>query len=357
MRLKTLPQKKQQDLKKLINKEVFVPLLKDHKDLSLQLAVIYKQQVGQWSFGPKYKFFDLASLTKPIFTMSLFFFLEQEQKGILQKQVQSFLPWFKHKNVKVKDLLAHQSGAPALYPVFKKLQSSTTQIGLTPLNLLLRDIEFSETESVYSDVGYFILGAIIEEIFNLSLYEVFLKFKNAELKTSLAEWGNMHFRFTGELHNKKDYAPTEKCPLRGKMIQGEVHDESCWKMGGVGPHAGLFGELKDVVNWVKTLNQVFGQNKFYKNSVIEAFYKKQKGDWRLGTMSPSQPRSTAGRYFSPQSYGHLGFTGTSFWVDPTKELSVIVLSNRTFPDRRINVLGQFRPYIHDVIHQYFFKEN
>ncbi|MCO5114432.1 MAG: beta-lactamase family protein [Bdellovibrionaceae bacterium] len=331
-------------------KDVFVPLQESHKDLSLQMAVLYKNEQWKFSFGKSFKFFDLASLTKPIFAMSLCMYLEDRSPGFVSQTVSSHLPWFKFPKVKIKDLLAHQSGAPALYPVFEELKHDTLS-GLAPLNLLIREVDFNMSEPVYSDVGFFILGAVLEEVFNRPLIEVFKDAHQGQMSSALTEaWGTMHFRMTGQKkEDSKNYAPTENCPLRHKVIQGEVHDESCWKMGGVSTHAGLFGSLEDVSQWVRVLNQVFQGNKFYSRKTISTFYKKQIGDWRLGLMVPSRPRSTAGETFSEASYGHLGFTGTSIWVDPKQDLSVVVLSNRTYPDRRINMLNQFRPHIHNLV--------
>lgn len=337
-------------LQKNLTQEVYKPLLESHKNLSLGVGVIHKKQEYRFYFGPSYSFFDLASLTKPIFTMSVCMWLEDQNPGFINQSVKTHLPWFTHPQVKIKDLLSHQSAAPALFPVFEQLQVTTVDEGLAPLNVLLRNVDFDQEEGVYSDVGFFILGAVLEEVFNMTLFEIFLSFQNQNT-SPLTQWHGMHFRRTGDKNDIKKYAPTEKCPLRNKVIQGEVHDESCWKMGGVSTHAGLFGGLDDVMKWVKTLNSVFHDKKGYSKKTIESFYKKQKTDWRLGMMCPSKPRSTAGDHFSSDSYGHLGFTGTSIWVDPAKDLSVVVLSNRTYPDRRINVLNQFRPHIHNIIAQ------
>lgn len=342
-------------LRQELKQQVYLPLVETHKDLSLQIAVLNKNQELKYSFGPSYKFFDLASLTKPIFTMSLCMFLEENFKGFTEEKVNHYLPWFKYPQVKIKDLLSHQSGAPALYPVFENLHHTTLE-GLSPLNQLLRQVDFeSMSEPTYSDVGYFFLGAVLEEKFNRPLWEIFKDFKEERVSgqgLSLVSAGSqMHFRITGDKTNIKVYAPTERCALRNKKIQGEVHDESCWAMGGVGTHAGLFGRLEDVIDWVKVLNLTFQKQKGFSKATIDRFYKKQKGDWRLGMMVPSFPRSSAGEFFSSASYGHLGFTGTSFWVDPKAELSVIVLSNRTYPDRRMNLLHQFRPHIHNLVYK------
>jgi serine-type D-Ala-D-Ala carboxypeptidase len=323
------------------------------KTESLKIAVLNGHESYLFQYGNDYKFYDLASLTKPIFTMTAFMFYEDKIKSVINTKVVDLLPWFKASDqITVKDLLAHQSGAPALYPVFKNLNFKTIE-GLDPLNALIREIPFDQKTSVYSDVGFFVLGAILEVIFNKPLCYIF-----DDLKAHF-QFGQMHFNFTGEKlqYPVSNYAPTEDCPLRHKVIRGEVHDENCWKMGGVGPHAGLFGQIDDVVLWLKNITQFLGSDfglnvktsqKFSK-STQQSFLKKQKGDWRLGMMVPSKPVSSCGTYFSDQSYGHLGFTGTSFWVDPKSELAVVILSNRTYPNRDNKNFNILRPLIHNTI--------
>lgn len=324
------------------------------KTESLKIGVIDGKNIYQFKYGKNYQFYDLASLTKPIFTMSALMYYEDQIQPIINLKVVDVLPWFKASNeITVKDLLAHQSGAPALYPVFKNLKYSTVQ-SLDPLNVLIRDVPFDQKTVVYSDVGFFVLGAILEVIFNKPLLYIF-----EDLKSHF-NLGQMHFNLTSKKlsYSKNLYAPTENCPLRQKIIQGEVHDENCWQMGGVGPHAGLFGMMEDVLKWVNQLNTLLSPKKTIlkeskitklKPSTIKSFLKKQKGDWRLGMMVPSRPISSCGQYFSDASYGHLGFTGTSFWVDPKADLSVVILSNRTYPNRDNKNFNILRPLIHNTI--------
>lgn len=318
------------------------------KSESLKIGVLYKKQAFEFHFGvSKYKYYDLASLTKVIFSVCAVYNYESSVGPIVDQKVVDILPWFKASHqITVKDLLAHQSGAPALYPVFKNLKYPTTA-GLDTLNLLLRDVAFNEDKVVYSDVGFFVLGAILEQIYQKPLYFIF------EHLRSVFPMGNLHFNLVKPKFAKNKYAPTEKCPLRQKTIQAEVHDESCWRMGGVGPHAGLFGELHDVMVWLKYFKDLIHK----KNKVNSVFLQKQKGDWRLGLMVPSRPVSSCGQYFSDQSWGHLGFTGTSFWVDPKIDLSVVILSHRTYPNRDNKSFNILRPLIHDRVYTSLHREN
>lgn len=342
-------------IKNLKLDEALKSVLKEHalvgKTESLKIGVLYKKQAFEFHFGSnKYTYYDLASLSKVIFSVTACYHFESEVSSILNKKVSDILPWFSSKpSITVLDLLAHQSGAPAVYPVFKDLKFPTLN-GLGPLNLIVRDIPFDQNGSVYSDVGFFLLGAVLEEIFQKPLYFIFEHLREfyPQLYHKHNGKAGLHFNPVGlpSQYPKAKYAPTEVCSLREKTIQAEVHDENCWRMGGVGPHAGLFGGLRDVMQWLKEFNLLLSKN----TKIEKAFLKKQKGDWRLGLMVPSKPKSSCGQYFSDQSYGHLGFTGTSFWVDPKVDLSVVILSHRTFPSRDNKSFNILRPLIHDTVY-------
>lgn len=343
------------NLRKNLDSLFFEHPLKDKAE-SLNVGIIHKNNFYKFNWGTNYKYFDLASLTKPIFTMSAFLVYEEFYAPVIHKSVDNILPWFKPnfgtnlnayncgEKIKVSDLLSHQSGARALYPVYKELEFDTLE-NLNPLNELIRNAPFDQTTSVYSDVGFFYLGAILEEIYNKPLFNIF------EDLRSYFEMSDLHFNPLNQksVYKKSLYAPTEICKLRNKIIQGEVHDENCWRMGGVGPHAGLFGSLDGVLNWTANIMNVFKVKSQFSKLTSQKFLKKQKGDWRLGLMVPSKPVSSCGQYFSEDSYGHLGFTGTSFWVDPQKDLAVVILSNRTYPDRDNKSFNILRPLIHNTV--------
>jgi CubicO group peptidase (beta-lactamase class C family) len=114
-------------------------------------------------------------------------------------------------------------------------------------------------------------------------------------------------------------------------------------MGGVAPHAGLFGKLEDVLEYGKALRLSYKKK--------SALFKKQVEGWANGFMTPSGEETTAGKYFSKKSIGHLGFTGTSFWYDPEAELFIVILSNRTYPDRDNAHFNKFRPLIQNIIYE------
>ena len=183
----------------------------------LRVAVLFQGSIFYWSSGRVYKYYDLASLTKVIFTVSAFMNLEEEQPGIVNRRVQSILPWLKSGgSKKIQDFLSHASGAPALFPVFRRLKFSTLE-GLSSLNALIRNVEFKGENPLYSDVGYFVLGACLEELYNQPLIDIY---KSLQDRFNL---GTIHFNPLDKTMKalKRDYAPTEKCLLRKKGIQGE----------------------------------------------------------------------------------------------------------------------------------------
>jgi len=149
-------------------------------------------------------------------------------------------------------------------------------------------------------------------------------------------------------------APTEEDPWRGRLLRAEVHDENAYALGGAAGHAGLFGTAAAVSAVVgHWLDGYAGRSRILPLELVKRFVTRQDevagSSWVLGWDTPSAP-SSAGSRFSAASFGHLGFTGTSIWVDPTCELEVVLLSNRVHPTRRNEAIKQFRPLIHDLIY-------
>jgi CubicO group peptidase (beta-lactamase class C family) len=150
-------------------------------------------------------------------------------------------------------------------------------------------------------------------------------------------------------------APTEQDDaFRGHLAHGEVHDENAWVMGGVAGHAGLFSTAQDLAAFCQMMlneGNWFGRQLVRAETIREftrahsALDGSQRG---LGWDKPSAP-SASGKYFSPACYGHLGFTGTSMWIDPEKQLSVVLLSNRVHPSRANEAIRAFRPAFHDAV--------
>jgi CubicO group peptidase (beta-lactamase class C family) len=149
-------------------------------------------------------------------------------------------------------------------------------------------------------------------------------------------------------------APTEDCPWRKKVLCGEVHDDNAYAVGGVAGHAGLFSSVRDIHQLLACLNGCHrGKNTFLPQALIQEFLSRDESvknsTYALGWDTPSENKSSSGKYFSLHSVGHLGFTGTSIWWDLEKNCHVVLLSNRVHPTRKNEKIREFRPYIHDLI--------
>jgi CubicO group peptidase (beta-lactamase class C family) len=198
-----------------------------------------------------------------------------------------------------------------------------------------------------------LLGLIIEKVTGMELSEA--------VKKLVFEPLSIDGLFFSPLSVSQIAAPTQFCPYRKKVIMGETHDLNAWAMGGFSGHAGLFGTAGGVCMLLKKLLDIYkGRNhvgaKDFSPLHISEFFKRQDMDkestWALGFDTPSLNASSAGRYFSANSVGHLGYTGTSFWMDLRNEVIIVFLSNRTFPhdteESRL-AMKRFRPAFHDIV--------
>ena len=322
--------------KKLITRlktEVFDELKQD-KLFGLQVGVLKNgKTLLKESFGKDYSFFDLASMTKAILTADYFV----RHSNLRVKKVSDFLPWLKKSNVRISDLLNHSSGLRAHIKFFDVLKDLPTDERLIGIKKILRDElpkEKPRSKPLYSDLDFILLGFVIEELEGCDLENYFER-EN--------EISGLHFNSLSFKGKKNNYAPTEVCPWREKYLVGEVLDGNTHFMGGVAAHAGLFGSLDSVLDYGKKLRSQYKKN--------PKLFKAKNKEWASGFMVPSGRTTTAGKYFSKKSIGHLGFTGTSFWYDPEKDLLIVVLSNRTYPDRENSDFNKFRPMIQNIVYE------
>ncbi|MDG4475502.1 serine hydrolase domain-containing protein [Thiovibrio frasassiensis] len=305
--------------------------------------------------------YDLASLTKPLATVLAVLTLLQEQRLQISDLVSDIFPQasnsFLHR-VSIKDLLCHCSGFPAHKPYYLELiRLPAEKRKEMLLNLLFTEAPAYETgtASVYSDLGFMLLGLIVEKKSGCRL-DHFFREKIAE-PLGIAEkifYGTTGPEGKGEI-SKALYAPTEECPFRKRLLCGEVSDENCHALGGVAGHAGLFGTIEGVLEMgVQLLEQWQGRKEHssYRASDLQRFLIPRNipgSTWALGFDTPSATGSSGGRYLAPTSVGHLGFTGTSLWIDPTRDLVMVLLSNRVHPSRENIRIKQFRPLFHETV--------
>lgn len=314
--------------------------------------------------------FDLASLTKPIATTTAIMMLIEEGSICLDDPVAKTLPSFADRGkeeVTIRHLLTHSAGLKPTRDfhelLIQKERKSGERLLGTPegrewvLDRVLRSGLVHETgaAAVYGDLDFIALGALVEEIAKQTLDE----FCESRIFTRL---GLIDTRFLPIPVDGSQAAPdalrrrvaaTENCPWRERIIWGEVHDHNASAMGGVAGHAGLFSTADDVMRFAQFYVDAWhGRNEALPAERVREFSKRQNlpedSDWALGWDTPTAGSSSSGQHFSVNSVGHLGFTGTSLWIDLDRELIVVMLTNRIHQYAKRSRFD-LRPKIHDAI--------
>lgn len=289
---------------------------------------------------------DLASVSKALATTAVAMLLWQRGELDLEAPLVSIVPEFatsdlRRRTVTVRMLLAHSSGLPSYYRMYE--QCRTREELVQACYGMPLEAE-PGTRAEYSDIGFILLGHALERIAN----EPLDMFCHREI---FAPLGMNATTFNPPQSWRDRIPPTEDDQrFRMRIVEDEVNDENAFVMGGVAGHAGVFAQALDVARFAQTM--LDGGAPILKSETIERFTRRESspvGTSRaLGWDTPSQP-SQSGRYFSPCSFGHLGFTGTSLWCDPERQLSITLLTNRTWPDRSCQLIKQVRPRFHDAI--------
>jgi CubicO group peptidase (beta-lactamase class C family) len=307
---------------------------------------------GNFTYEPKapkvtpQTVYDLASLTKVLATTAACMILYERGAFLLEQKIVEVLPEFagsdqRRARVTFHMLLAHSSGLPAYLRLFETAQNKADLVA-DALRIPLASDPGSRQE--YSDIGFIVLGTALERITREPLEE----FCEREI---FAKLGLDFVTYRPPFAWLPLIPPTEDDrTFRHRRLRGEVHDENAWVMGGVAGHAGCFGDVEAVASFGQcTLN---GGAPLFQRHTVELFTRRQSTPTdtsrALGWDTPSSP-SQSGKYFSRRSYGHLGYTGTSLWNDPDRQLSVTLLTNRTWPDRSSEAIKQVRPAFHDAV--------
>jgi len=299
--------------------------------------------------------FDLASLTKPLATTLLLLTLIKEGVVAAEETVGRFfarVPADK-KEITLCDLLGHNSGLAAHRPFFRRLTPlPRAEREKRLLEMILADpLQYPRgSQALYSDLGFLLLGLVVEKVGGRSLDILFQE----RITGPLGLTETLFFNADNQ-PQPGCYAATEFCPWRGRVLAGEVSDENCFAMGGVAGHAGLFGTTPAVLTLVEAIHDLW-QGETTPLAIdpadVQRFLTRVAvpGSTRaLGFDTPSATGSSAGRFFSPRSAGHLGFTGTSFWIDPEQHVMVVLLTNRVHPSRDNQGIKVFRPRLHDAV--------
>lgn len=307
--------------------------------------------------------YDLASLTKPLVTVLTLLHLAERKIVDLEMGLSELLPFCKvpgeKKNIQLRHLLSHCSGLPAYRPYFiEALQVKRERRKEFYLQHILKEplLAAPGVVHVYSDLGFMLLGFAIEQLTGQELDDVY----STNIVEPLGLQNELWFQPDIERVNREYCAPTEICPWTRKILQGIVHDENCRAMGGVAGHAGLFGTADGVLNLCIFLVQVWKglrTTTLFSRELLHTFLTRLPNTtWACGFDTPSSQQSSSGRHFSQESFGHLGFTGTSLWMDMQRGVIIVLLTNRVHPSRQNISIRQFRPQLHDAIMKFLLSD-
>ena len=317
--------------------------------------------------------FDLASLTKPMATSSAILLLVKAGAIQLRDPVSKVLPAFADRDkdaVTLRHLLTHSAGLKP-WRAFHKLlirkeRKSFDRILGTPegrewiLNRVIRSglVHDPGEAAVYGDLDFIVLGAVVEAVAQQPL-DVFcaeqifgpLGMKDTRFLPLPVDGTSSANAVPAELRRR--IAATENCAWRDRILWGEVHDPNASAMGGVAGHAGLFSTADDVMTFAGAfLDGWHGRSDLFPQTLVREFCTRQHlpkdSDWAMGWDTPTPGASSSGQYFSANSVGHLGFTGTSLWIDLEREAIVVMLTNRVHLVAKRSRFD-LRPKLHDFI--------
>jgi len=298
--------------------------------------------------------FDLASLTKPLATTLAVSKLIERALLSLDHTLSDVMAPCKgteKAGISVRDLLYHSSGLPDYRPYFRELakETPTGRRDLILTRILEEPLVYSIGEKVvYSDLGFILLRGIVETVSGRRLDDIVRDDIYLPLQLTDLFFTDVENPLQGER-----FAATEDCPWRSTRIRGVVHDENAYIVGGIDGHAGLFGTAADVHCLLVEILGAYSQDRshrFFNPDLLREFLDYKKGTERaLGFDRPAVKGSASGGCFSRNSVGHLGFTGTSFWMDLDRSIIVILLTNRVHPRRDNEKIRDFRPILHDVV--------
>lgn len=302
--------------------------------------------------------YDLASLTKPVVATAA---LRLVAAGRLSLDVRT--------DTVVTDVRGGPGGAASLEALLRHRAGLAAWGGLyldvphdpgTPAarrwilsEASRRPLEQQTEATVYSDLGYMIAGEVVARGAGEKLEKVIA----TEVTDPLGISSELFFPAALPPDRRaqvvRDAAPTEACEWRGRLIRAEVHDENCAAFGGVAGNAGLFGTARAVATFGRAMLDAYqGRNDFLPQALLKAALSEQAGQGdsslRLGWDTKSG-ESSAGRRMGPSTFGHLGFTGTSLWCDPDRDVVIVLLTNRVYPSRANERIKGFRPGFHDGV--------
>lgn len=317
-------------------------------------SVVWREAFGRLRYGPDAPatthdtIFDLASLTKVIATTTLTMKAIDERRMTLDDRVADRLRAWRgsdRETVTIGDLLEHASGLTAYPPFFRDHEGRVEferAICSLPLEYAPR------TQSIYSDLGFILLAFMLEDAYRTPFGRLFGDWW-ADVIGGRSEDVLL---FSPARAMRERCAPTELDLWRGRLLQGEVHDENAWALGGAAGHAGLFGDAAAVGRFAHAmLDGLNGGSVLARPDTMSRFVQKSgvPGSSRALGWDTMLPTSSCGTRMSGRAIGHTGFTGTSLWIDPARDLYVVLLTNRVHPTRENAQIQDVRRAVHDEI--------
>jgi CubicO group peptidase (beta-lactamase class C family) len=340
--------------------------------VAYQGEIVWHQAYGAAALVPERRsmqcdtLFDIASLTKVVATTSLVLMAHHEGVCRLDDRLERFYPQTVNSAlgaVTLRQLLAHTGGLAAWRALYQELYPAgpqrcpataarTRRREAAGLILQMPLVYSAGSQMVYSDLGFILLGDILETQYRQSLDRLF----HHRVARPLDLRATAYRPLGGDSPLPTcpaAYAATEVCPWRQRLLVGEVHDENAWAMGGVAGHAGLFATVSDLWQFVRALLETAANCRSWLPASLlrESWqrYSEPLGTTRtLGWDTPTPGTSSAGESFSVRSVGHLGFTGCSIWIDLKQRVTVILCTNRVHPDRHTSGIARVRPTVHNL---------
>ena len=314
--------------------------------------------------------FDLASLTKPLVTVALTLDLVARGRLFFESRVADLLPAFadggdeRRRAVTIRHLLRHDSGLPAYHRYFERFDGTPPKDAADEAARRRRMLDLALAEplerdpragSVYSDIGFLVLGAVVEKVAGARIDELArqrlfepLGVEDARYVDTLAGPPPAMLART---------APTGPCPWRRGEVHGVVQDENAYAMGGLASHAGLFATARSVHRLVTEWTEAWaGRGMVLDRRIVGHAWSRAASSlgaapstWALGWDTPSPGASSAGTRIGHGAVGHLGYTGTSIWIDPSRHVHVVLLTNRIAYGRNSDAIRALRPRLHDAV--------
>jgi CubicO group peptidase (beta-lactamase class C family) len=302
--------------------------------------------------------FDLSSVSKIFGTSTLIALLIEQGRLKWTTSLQEIFPLYPYREIQLRHLLSHTAGFIAWQPLWERLRErfpgkKLEDVSVEDRQRAMREIVLKiapevpvETRVLYSDISFLLLGFVIEEVTGLPLDRAVMELLWRPMGIERSYYSRVTASPTQQIDEK--VAATEISGWRGGLLQGQVHDDNTWAMGGYAGHSGAFGDARDLLFFARQL-----MSGYLPLRIRDEMW--TRVDWPAGCErtqgwdTPSVNKSLLGELMSRRSVGHWGFTGTSLWIDRDREIAVTLLSNRVHPTRDNNLMKEFRPVFHDAL--------